>query len=326
MARIQRDTHNGFAPDAGPGAAGGGPGGPERRRPGELLDDWDGAQGVDSAPAAYFNAVWRHLLRLTFTTSCPRAPGRAAATAGTRWSRGCSTARTTRGGTTRRPTGAPRAATTSCARRWPTAYDELAGRLGADVKAWRWGDLHTLTLTNPTFGTSGHRADRVAVQPGPAAASGGERRRSTPPAGTPRRATRSTRCPSMRMIVDLADLDRSRWINLTGASGHAFHANYWDQAPLLGQGRDCCRCTRRRTRSRRPPCTPCASRPDHRARSRLLRARHGHTPAVGPGVECLRHRTGARGYPPSSRFASRSKGLYEAWSPQTSTEASIASR
>jgi penicillin amidase len=43
--------------------------------------------------------------------------------------------------------------------------------------------------------------------------------------------------PSMRMIVDLADLDRSRWINLTGNSGHAFAEHYWDQAPLWAAGR-----------------------------------------------------------------------------------------
>jgi penicillin amidase len=41
----------------------------------------------------------------------------------------------------------------------------------------------------------------------------------------------------MRMVVDLSDLDQSRWINLTGASGHAFQANYWDQAPLWADGR-----------------------------------------------------------------------------------------
>jgi penicillin amidase len=35
--------------------------------------------------------------------------------------------------------------------------------------------------------------------------------------------------PSMRMIVDLSNLDGSRWINLTGASGHAFAAHYADQ-------------------------------------------------------------------------------------------------
>ena len=35
--------------------------------------------------------------------------------------------------------------------------------------------------------------------------------------------------PSMRMVVDLADLDASRWNHLTGTSGHAFHPNYADQ-------------------------------------------------------------------------------------------------
>jgi penicillin amidase len=42
--------------------------------------------------------------------------------------------------------------------------------------------------------------------------------------------------PSMRMVVDLADLDRSRWVNLTGASGHAFHRQYTDQIELWRTG------------------------------------------------------------------------------------------
>jgi penicillin amidase len=40
----------------------------------------------------------------------------------------------------------------------------------------------------------------------------------------------------MRMVIDLADLDRSRWINLTGASGHTASPNYWDQAKLWSDG------------------------------------------------------------------------------------------
>ena len=31
------------------------------------------------------------------------------------------------------------------------------------------------------------------------------------------------------MVVDLNDWDASTWQNLTGSSGHAFHANYTDQ-------------------------------------------------------------------------------------------------
>ena len=44
--------------------------------------------------------------------------------------------------------------------------------------------------------------------------------------------------PSMRMIVDLANLDESRWIQLTGNSGHAFHANYDDQFELWRTGQN----------------------------------------------------------------------------------------
>jgi len=40
----------------------------------------------------------------------------------------------------------------------------------------------------------------------------------------------------MRMVVDLDDLDRSRWVNLTGASGHAFHRHYTDQVELWRRG------------------------------------------------------------------------------------------
>ena len=42
--------------------------------------------------------------------------------------------------------------------------------------------------------------------------------------------------PSMRMIVNLANLDDSRWIQLTGNSGHAFHPNYADQFELWRTG------------------------------------------------------------------------------------------
>jgi penicillin amidase len=36
--------------------------------------------------------------------------------------------------------------------------------------------------------------------------------------------------PSMRMVVNLGDLDASRWVNQTGNSGHPYDANYVDQA------------------------------------------------------------------------------------------------
>jgi penicillin G amidase len=43
--------------------------------------------------------------------------------------------------------------------------------------------------------------------------------------------------PTMRMLIDLGDLDASRWVNQSGVSGHAFARNYDDQASLWAAGR-----------------------------------------------------------------------------------------
>jgi penicillin amidase len=46
-----------------------------------------------------------------------------------------------------------------------------------------------------------------------------------------------TTAPSMRMVVDLGNPDRSRWISLTGVSGHVASSHYTDQTDLWVQGR-----------------------------------------------------------------------------------------
>ena len=40
----------------------------------------------------------------------------------------------------------------------------------------------------------------------------------------------------MRMVVSTADWDDSRWINLTGVSGHPASAHYSDQTELFVDG------------------------------------------------------------------------------------------
>lgn len=42
--------------------------------------------------------------------------------------------------------------------------------------------------------------------------------------------------PSMRMVVNLDDFDKSKWINLSGASGHAYSAHYTDQTDKWAKG------------------------------------------------------------------------------------------
>ena len=116
------------------------------------------------------------------------------------------------------------------------AWTRGSERMGDDPDAWRWGRLHTLTLTNQSFGESGIAPDRMALQPRTVRARRRLVDRERHRLGRHAWATASTGCRRMRMVVDLADLDDSRWINLTGASGHAFNPHYDDQAPLWQRG------------------------------------------------------------------------------------------
>ena len=116
------------------------------------------------------------------------------------------------------------------------AATELTGRLGADPTAWRWGALHQLTLTHQTLGVGGPAPVRWLFNRGPYPLPGGSA--AVNANGWDARDGYAVDWgPSMRMVVDLADLDRSRWINQTGASGHAFAGNYNDQAELWASGR-----------------------------------------------------------------------------------------
>jgi penicillin amidase len=234
MARIQMDDGNGLAAVlvprllevelAGPSVAAR-----------ELLRDWDHGQGAGSAPAAYFNAVWRRLLAVTFDDELPEG---ARPTGGDRWFEVMRTLldraddpfwddRETPGVETRDD---------MLRRALSTAYDELADRLGDEPRQWRWGDLHSLTLTERSFGGSGIAPIEWLFNRGPLAL-GGSKDAVNATGWHAQRGYEVNWLPSMRMVVDLADLDKSRWINLTGASGHPFHDNYWDQTRLWADGR-----------------------------------------------------------------------------------------
>ena len=46
-----------------------------------------------------------------------------------------------------------------------------------------------------------------------------------------------TTAPTMRMVVDLADLDASTWVDMTGTSGHPGSPHYADQLRAWADGR-----------------------------------------------------------------------------------------
>ncbi|WP_184545148.1 penicillin acylase family protein [Streptosporangium becharense] len=233
MGTLQLDTGNGLAPFLVPALTALDVTGPARDAL-ELLRGWDRSQGADSAPAAYFNAVWRHLLVETFDDDLPEE---AQPTGGDRW---FEVVRVMLGKADDpfwddRSTPGKETRDDMLRRALAIAYDELSARLGPDVGGWRWGDLHSLRLTHQSLGTSGIAPVEWLFNRGPFPVAGNDD--AVNAAGWNVQEDYAVSwLPSMRMVVDLADLDRSRWINLTGASGHAFHDNYWDQAPLWASG------------------------------------------------------------------------------------------
>ncbi|MEX0171937.1 penicillin acylase family protein [Streptomyces sp. LMG1-1-1.1] len=240
----------------------------------KLLEGWDYTQEPDSAAAAYFNAVWRNVLKLAFGNKLPkelraegdcinvrpvdatgpvdeqnklvrecgeRDPDSAQPDGGDRWyevvrpllKQEKSEWWTTPGDArTNQPT---ETRDQLLAQAMKDARWELTAKLGKDVSTWSWGRLHQLTLKNQTLGTAGPGVVQQLLNRGPWNLGGGEAAVDA----TGWNAAGGYEViwvPSMRMVVNVGDWDKSRWINLTGASGHAFHSNYTDQTDAWARG------------------------------------------------------------------------------------------
>jgi len=238
----------------------------------KLLEGWDYTQDADSAAAAYFNAVWRNILKLAFGNKLPkelrvkgqclwvepadntgpadadqkvrecgeRDADQAQPDGGDRWfevvrniiddqkSDWWQLPQTrTQPATTTRDALFKRALTDA---RW-----ELTAKLGKDLDTWSWGRLHRLFLKNQTLGSEGPSVLQYMLNRGPWKLDGGEA--AVDATGWNAAGGYGVIwVPSMRMVVNLADLDKSKWINLTGASGHAYSAHYTDQTDKWAAG------------------------------------------------------------------------------------------
>lgn len=200
-----------------------------------LLRRWDFGQDADSPAAAYFNAVWRNLLAATFHDDLPED---AWPDGGQRWVAAVTELL--------REPGDPwwddkltddtiEGRDDILARALRDARDELTRRQALAADEWTWGHQHRLDLRNQTLGDSGIGPVEWLVNRGGWEVGGG---------GAAVDATawdavegyEVTSAPSMRMVVSLADFDDSRWINLTGVSGHPFDDHYTDQTDLWADG------------------------------------------------------------------------------------------
>jgi penicillin amidase len=199
-----------------------------------LLQGWDFQQPATSAAAAYFNAVWHHLLADTFD----ELPKGQAPNGDDRWWLVMTNLMADPDSAWWDVKSTPRKETREDVLK--SALDqgatELADRLGSDPKAWRWGDIHTLTVRNQSFGSSGVAPIEWIFNPSTIGVPGGGAMVNATGWDPSTGDYDTNAVPSMRMVVDLSNFDASRWIQLTGESGHAFSKHYSDQLDLWRTG------------------------------------------------------------------------------------------
>ncbi|MCD1571899.1 penicillin acylase family protein [Agromyces mediolanus] len=198
----------------------------------DYLAGWDAHADADSGQAAYFAVFWRTLLDDMFG----ELPEGTRPVGGDRWFSVV--------GTLLSDPESPwwsdeqrgvNGRDAMIADALGTAWSEARSLLGSNPERWSWGELHTLTLTNQSFGESGIAPIEWLFNRGPYRLGGGSAIVNA--IGWDASLGYGVDwVPSMRMVVDLADFDGSTWVNLTGASGHAFHRHYDDQAPLWQRG------------------------------------------------------------------------------------------
>ncbi len=209
----------------------------------DLLQDWDYNQPTDSAAAAYFNVVWATILKLTFADELPdgfKPDG------GDRWFEVVRTLlpdreKKDRWWDDRTTTDVVESRDEVLRRSLISARLELTTKLGKDPKRWEWGRLHRVELKQTPLGLPSVFAPvRKLFNRGPYLAPGGSSMVNafSWDASAQTDTFGVTAAPSMRMIVDLSDLDKSRWVNQTGISGHPGDSHYDDQLGTWLKGDD----------------------------------------------------------------------------------------
>ncbi|MGL5817424.1 MAG: penicillin acylase family protein [Phycicoccus sp.] len=199
-----------------------------------LLRRWDRTMPADdsdaSSAAAYYNAVWHSLCELVFDDELPgelKSDGGARDRAAVQrlledpaspWWDDKLTPNVTEG------------KDAILRRALVDARLDLTRELGKDPGKWQWGTLHQLTLEHRVLSGDDVPAPvRWLFDDGPYEVPGGSAVVNAN-GWTASEGFGVTTAPSMRMVVDLGDLERSTWINQTGVSGHPWDDHYSDQA------------------------------------------------------------------------------------------------
>ncbi|MFD7310642.1 penicillin acylase family protein [Promicromonospora sp. NPDC059942] len=202
-----------------------------------LLADWDYSMDEDSAAAAYFAAVWRNLLRTTFNDELPQSM----------WPDGGSRWLAVIQGMLDNPNDAFWDDQSTVAvvesrdqvltEALTSARQDLTVELGKDTSDWEWGTLHQLRLQHLVLGGPGVPAPiSTYMNPAPVKVGGGSSIVNATSWDAASGSFEVTSGPSMRMVVDLADLDASTWVVVTGTSAHPASPHYDDQLGAWAAG------------------------------------------------------------------------------------------
>jgi acyl-homoserine lactone acylase PvdQ len=195
----------------------------------DTLPTWNREMAAGVPAAAYFAAVWRNVLALTFHDELPEAQWpdgsarwmivtrRLLANPDAPWWDNLSTPNTVE----RRDDILGQA--------MEEARDELTRMRARDVTEWDWSDLHAAPLRNPTL--SGRLFDRPPVD------LDGSNDTVEATSWDAANGYAAVTAPAARLVMDLGDPDKSRWIVATGASGHTFSDHYADQVQRWAAGR-----------------------------------------------------------------------------------------
>lgn len=197
----------------------------------DSLKTWDYQNHADSTPAAIYNAFWRALLRNTFNDDLPedfwfRTGSRSnqvfqslANDSATIWWDDKST------------NAIVETRDDILIKSFAEGVDELKDMFGNDSSQWKWGDMHVSVFRNETLGYSGIGLIEDLFNRGPFRTSGGSSIVNAT-SWNSLEGYEVTSVPSMRMIVDLGNLDNSLTVHTTGQSGHAYHPHYDDMSQL----------------------------------------------------------------------------------------------
>ncbi|MHA1734074.1 MAG: penicillin acylase family protein [Promethearchaeota archaeon] len=110
----------------------------------------------------------------------------------------------------------------------------LSEALGPKTSRWTWGNLHKVEITHP-FASAAEEASVLNI--GPFKTGGDRNTLNNGIYEISGREFRVTGGPSLRMVLDLADWDESKWVIPGGQAGLPFHPHYNDLIKLWARGK-----------------------------------------------------------------------------------------